>query len=170
VKKGNLMVQPLIRDVLPSDLDAVLQLNEEFVHFLSPLDMDGLEALVDTAAYCRVAEVNGKIAAFLIALVSGADYNSVNYKWFEAKTDSFAYVDRVAVAAYAQGQALGVKLYDDLASFARAKGLIRLTCEYYCLPLNEASAKFHSRYGFEEVGQQALYEGEKWVSMQICPL
>ena len=159
-----------IRDACETDLEAVLCLNKTFEHFLSPLDLGELVALVDAAAYSRVAEIDGKIAAFLVAFVSKAKYDSVNYRWFDGRFDDFAYIDRIAVVASAQGQSLGPRLYDDLANFARSKGLAQLTCEYYIEPMNEGSARFHKRYGFKEIGQQALEGGKKRVSLQSCAL
>ena len=155
-----------IRDAQATDLEVVLKLNEAFVHFLSPLDLAGLAALGAEAAYFRVVELEGNVAAFLIAYTPGSDYQSDNYQWFDSRYDDFAYIDRIVVAARAQGKALGVKLYDDLAEFAQEQGLAKLTCEYNIQPMNEGSARFHERYGFKEIGQQELAGGQKRVSLQ----
>jgi predicted GNAT superfamily acetyltransferase len=57
-------------------------------------------------------------------------------------------------------------LYDDIIAFAGAHGIARLTCEFDLDPPNPASAKFHRRYGFREVGRQWLGSGKKQVSLQ----
>lgn len=151
-------------------MERVLGLNETFVHFLSPLDLTQLKALKEKAAYFRVVEAKGQAVAFLIAFSPNAAYESVNYSWFDDRFDDFAYIDRIVVAASAQGQALGVKLYNDLAAFARSHQLKQLTCEYNVKPMNEGSAKFHQRYGFKEIGQLDLENGKKRVSMQAYDL
>ena len=157
-----------IRDAEPTDFETVLRLNQAFVHFLSPLDLDLLAALGQAAAYFRVAEMGGDVMAFLIAFTPGASYASQNYLWFDSRFDGFAYIDRIVVAQRAQGNAVGVGLYDDLAAFAKGQGLTQLTCEYNIEPMNEGSAIFHDRYGFKEVGQQDLAGQQKRVSMQAC--
>lgn len=159
----------IVRDARPEDFEAVLRLNEAFVHFLSPLDLDLLAGLAEEAAYFRVVEMDGRVAAFLIAFLPGASYASPNYLWFDGQFDDFAYIDRIVVSARSQGKSLGVHLYDDLAAFARANGQRQLTCEYNIEPMNEGSAKFHGRYGFKEIGQQEL-EGGKIVSLQAYSL
>jgi len=159
-----------IRDAVPADFKTVLRLNQAFVHFLSPLDLNLLAALGGEAAYFRVAEMDGDVVAFLIALTPGASYASQNYLWFDTRFDGFAYIDRIVVAERAQGNAVGARLYDDLAAFAKGQGLKQLTCEYNIEPMNEGSAIFHDRYGFKEVGQQDLPELQKCVSMQVYAL
>jgi len=160
----------LIRDVCGSDIASVLGLNETYVEFLSPLDLAGLEALAEEAAYFRIVKMAGEVVAFLIAFTPGASYDSINYRWFDGQFDDFVYVDRIVVAEKAQGRSLGVKLYDDLAKFARAQNLNQMTCEYNIEPMNEGSAKFHQRYGFNEIGQQTLPGGTKRVSFQSFAL
>lgn len=159
----------VIRDATPNDMEVVLRLNEAFVHFLSPLDLDLLAALAEEASYFRVIEHEGHVAGFLIAMLPGASYASSNYLWFDGQFDDFAYIDRIVVAQRDQGKALGVALYDNLAEFARDKGLKQLTCEYNIRPLNEGSAAFHERYGFREIGQQE-HENGKRVSLQAFAL
>jgi predicted GNAT superfamily acetyltransferase len=155
-----------IRDSLEGDLEAILKLNEAFVHFLSPLTLAGLAALGAKADYFRVAEFDGHVAAFLVGFLPGSDYESLNYQWFNDNFADFVYVDRIVVSPRAQGQSIGVKLYDDLAGFASDRNLKQLVCEYNIKPNNEGSAKFHARYGFKEVGQQDLDGGNKRVSLQ----
>ena len=109
------------------------------------------------------------VVAFLLAFREGADYDSPNYRWFAARYATFLYVDRVVVAESQQGRGLGRLLYDDLFAFARASGVPCITCEFDIDPPNEASRRFHARYGFEEVGTQALPKGKR-VSLQIARL
>jgi predicted GNAT superfamily acetyltransferase len=158
------------RDATPADFPAVLALNEESVHFLSPLDPARLALLHGQAALHRVVEVDGCIAAFLLAFREGAAYDSPNYRWFAARYERFLYVDRVVVANAFQGRGLGALLYADLFGQARRADAGRVACEFDVDPPNEASRRFHARYGFSEVGAQAVAGGRKTVSLQAVEL
>ncbi len=71
-----------IRDVREHDLDAVLAINNAAGRSILALDALQLRYLHDHADYFRVAEVDGQLAGFLIALREGGDYESPNYRWF----------------------------------------------------------------------------------------
>jgi predicted GNAT superfamily acetyltransferase len=155
----------VIRDAGAGDFAAILALNAESVRFLSPLDAARLARLHAQAAYRRVVEVDGAVVAFLLAFREDADYDSPNFRWFTKQFPRFLYIDRVVVAAAAQGRGLGARLYDDVIAFAAARGVTPLTCEFDLDPPNPASERFHGRYGFREVGRQRLANG-KQVSLQ----
>lgn len=157
----------MLRDATLLDFPAILALNAESVHFLSPLDAQSLLRLHAQAAWHRVVEIDGAVAAFLLVLREGADYDSPNYRWFAARHAQFLYIDRIVVDARRQGSGLAAKLYDDLLAFAQASGIAQLTCEFDLDPPNPASAKFHACYGFREVGRQWLDGGKKQVSLQM---
>ena len=156
----------MIRDAVPADFPAILALNAESVHFLSPLDAARLQHLHAQAAYHRVLDIDGRVGAFLLALREGVDYDSPNYRWLAQRYDEFLYVDRVVVGMTQQGRRLGAQLYEDLFAFARASGIVQVTCEFDLDPPNPASARFHARFGFREVGTQWLGGGKKQVSLQ----
>ncbi len=42
----------------------------------------------------------------------------------------------------------------------------RIVCEFDTDPPNEASWRFHQRFGFREVGSQRVADGKKAVSLQ----
>jgi len=159
----------VIRAAAPADFPAILALNAESVHFLSPLDAQRLQDLHAQAAHHRVVELEGAIAAFLLAFRDGADYDSPNYRWFAQRYAEFLYIDRVVVGATRQGQGLGALLYEDLFALARASGVTQVMCEFDLDPPNPASARFHARFGFREVGTQRL-AGGKQVSLQARSL
>jgi predicted GNAT superfamily acetyltransferase len=160
----------MIRVATPQDFPTILALNEESVHFTSPMDAARLQRLHAQATYHRVFERDGIVVAFLLALREGSDYDSPNYRWFADRYRHFLYIDRVVVSLRHQGQGLGAKLYQDLFASARAAGVERVTCEFDIEPPNAASAKFHARFGFEEVGSQWLAGGKKRVSLQAATL
>ena len=155
-----------IRDARDSDLEQILALNEESVHYLSPLDASRLKRLHDEAAYHRVIDDDGTIQAFLLAFREGANYDSENFGWFVRKYPRFLYIDRIVVASQARGLGLGARLYDDIIAFATTSGIAPLTCEFDTDPPNPASAQFHARFGFREVGRQRIRGGTKEVSLQ----
>jgi predicted GNAT superfamily acetyltransferase len=156
-----------IRDATTADHDAILALNLESGHLLSPLDATRLAHLHRQATYLRVVVADDRVVAFLLALREGADYDSPNYRWFGERYPPFLYIDRVAVSAAHQGRRLGPALYEDLFAFARSRDIAIVACEFYITPLNEVSSRFHARLGFREVGTQWVADGEKQVSLQI---
>jgi predicted GNAT superfamily acetyltransferase len=158
----------VIRDATAADHPALLALNARYVDLLSPLDAARLARLDAQAAYHRVVDDAGRVAAFLLAFREGADYDSPNYLWFAVRYPRFLYVDRVVVDGAAQGRGLGARLYRDLFVFAATQGVDTIACEYYSKPPNAASARFHARFGFREVGTQWLPEVRKQVSLQVA--
>ena len=157
----------VIRNAIADDFDRILQLNEESVHFLSPLTPVRLQALHAEAAYHRVINHDGMIAGFLLAFREGTSYDSSNYLWFKQRHEQFLYIDRVVVSKDFQGQGIGNKLYEDIFSFARDSGVTRITCEFDIAPPNHASKRFHERFGFREVGTRNVGDGVKQVSLQM---
>ena len=157
----------LIRDAMAGDFARILQLNEESVHFLSPLTSARLEALHAESAYHRVFDDDGKVAGFLLAFREGARYDSSNYLWFTEHFDQFLYIDRVVVSKDFQGQGIGNKLYDNIFAFARNSGVSRIACEFDIDPPNHASQRFHDRFGFSEVGTRSYGDIVKHVSLQM---
>jgi len=159
-----------LRDATPADFPAILALNEAHVAVLSPLDAPRLARLHREAASHRVAEADGTVVAFLLALREGATYDSVNYRWFAARYPRFLYVDRVVIEPAARGQGLADRLYDDLLAAARCQEIGLVTCEIDVVPPNPASTRFHARRGFREVGRQSVQDGKKEVSLQVLAL
>lgn len=151
---------------MPSDISeplhgAVLALNNAHATELSPLDAEGLRALLDGAFYAR--HVAG-LEAFLIALDEHhPTYASPNYRWFQARRSGFVYVDRIVVAESARGKGLARLLYADLIKLARATGYASIVCEVNLDPPNPASDAFHEALGFKQVGTAAIHGSSKTV-------
>ena len=164
------MSQVEIRDANAKDFGKIVELNREFVHFTSEMDVARLTLLDRFSAYHRVVVSNGEVLAFLLVMGPGTEYDSVNYRWFSQRYENFFYIDRIVISGSAHRQGLGKTLYDDLFTFAKMQKIPVLTCEYYTQPANPVSAAFHQKYGFEEVGSQVIVEGEKVVSMQAVEL
>jgi uncharacterized protein len=156
-----------LRDATPADFPAILALNEAFVSVLSPLDEARLARLHAQAALHRVIDIDERIAAFVLVLREGADYDSPNYRWFAQRYARFLYVDRVVVAAGAHARGAGTQLYHDACALALRDAVPVIACEFDIEPPNPASERFHARLGFHEVGRQSLHGGRKIVSLQM---
>lgn len=166
IKEKDLM----IRNAGKEDFSEILRMNQESVHFLSPMDLEKLEYLDEESDYHKVVVVNGKVAAFCLAFREGSDYDSVNYQWFSRKYDQFLYVDRVVVDLSMQGRGLGELIYRDVFQHAADSPVPRVTAEIDVQPPNPVSLKFHEKFGFREVGRQEVYGGEKVVSLQSAEI
>jgi uncharacterized protein len=146
----------------------ILALNEGSVHFLSPLSAQRLEHLHQQAAYHKLVLEGERVAAFLLAFAPGSSYDSINYQWFEARLTRFLYIDRVVVSPDFRGRGLASRLYQDLFEYARQRGMSQVVCEFDIDPPNPASEAFHRRFGFSQLGTQAV--ASKWVSLQSAPV
>lgn len=155
-----------VRNAARADFDILLQLNLESEAVLSPLSRERLLALDDQAWYHCVACLDGTVRAFLLALRAGANYDSPNYRWFASRFADFVYIDRIVVSSTARHAGLATLLYEDLFRRAEEAGVERVTCEFDTDPPNEASRRFHERFGFVEIGAQRVAEGKKCVSLQ----
>jgi hypothetical protein len=154
----------------PADFDAVLALNAESEHFLSPLTAARLARLHDQSERHWAIEAAGHVVGFAMVFREGTDYDSVNYRWFAARYPRFLYVDRIVVAAGHQGRGIGAQLYRLVFDHAAASGVPWVAAEYDVLPPNAASANFHARLGFREVGRQSVADGRKTVTLQLAPV
>jgi predicted GNAT superfamily acetyltransferase len=155
----------MIRNIETTDYPAIMELNLESVHYLSPLGLDRLGLLHREAAYSKVIEDDGRIVAFILAFRKGAEYDSPNYIWFSNRYNSFIYIDRIVVHKNHRRKGCGEMLYTDLITFATKEKVDVLTCEISILPPNPISHHFHKKRGFCEVGTQWLNHGEKQVSL-----
>jgi hypothetical protein len=158
----------LIRDACAEDFGAIVTLNEREVQQTSAMDLQRLQELADLSSYFRVAETNGRVAAFLLAMREGAPYLNDNYGWFANRFPQFFYVDRIVVGADFAGRKIGSLLYEDLFDCARTEGINTIMCEYNVEPPNPASKQFHDKFGFKELGRQWVAGGSKLVSLQAA--
>jgi predicted GNAT superfamily acetyltransferase len=154
-----------VRDLEPDDLEAALRINEGAVPAVGSLESTRLDDLYrqSVLALCATPDADPAIVAgFALVLAPGADYGSVNYRWFGERYDDFVYLDRVAIDPAHQGLGLGRALYDEVERRVDAEWF---TLEVNLRPRNDASLAFHERLGFTEVGRQETDYGAL-VSMQ----
>jgi uncharacterized protein len=162
------MSEIIIRHAEPADFAAITALNEAAVQHTSAMDVQRLQNLHALSSYHRVVTVDGVVAGFLLAMRENAPYPNDNYGFFAARYGKFLYVDRIVADPAFAGLKLGTLLYSYLFEYARAQDVPVITCEYNIEPPNEASRRFHNRFGFSEVGTQWLDGGTKRVSLQAA--
>ena len=156
-----------IRPACKLDFPFILQVNEENVEVLSPMDEKKLEYFQDCAELLYMALVDGTPAAFLIALREGIDsYGSENYRWFSKNYDNFLYIDRIVIDEPFRRIGLGKTLYELVFDHAKKTGVGFVTAEIDTEPYNEVSLGFHKAMGFREVGVQTIRGGTIKVSLQ----
>ena len=160
----------VIREVREQELDAVLALNNSAGPGILPVDSTRIRQLFDVAAYFRVAEIDGVIGGFLIALTPDAAYDSLNFQWFKSRYAGFVYIDRIVIARPYRGIGLGRVFYADVTSFAEVRVPL-LACEVFLEPPDDVAVLFHGTYGFHEVGQQVMPGVNRRVSLlakELC--
>lgn len=162
------MENMILRPYQAKDFDRLLELNDELVHFLSPLTKPQLSSLLNQSEMLNVIEINGLVEAFVLALREKKEYDSINYSWFSNHYDQFLYVDRIVVSTKMQDKGLGNMLYQSVFIHARLTGVDCLAAEIYIDPPNPKSLAFHEKFGFKEVARQAVAEGKKIVSLQVA--
>ncbi len=142
-----------LRELTAADWPQVLRLHEESVEVLSEMDEARLGFILALARRSLVAELDGEVAGFAIAIAQGTDYDSDNYRWFAENYERFLYLDRIAVSSAHRRRGLGGALYQAMEATAAEQG--RMVCEVNVEPPNEASLAFHRARGYREVGQLA---------------
>jgi len=157
----------VVRDAVVGDHATVFALNNASVPNVGVLTEEQFAWLAEEADCFRVAELDGRFAAFIMAIRNGTSYWSANYAWFAARFPEFLYVDRVIVAPHAQRSGVGRAVYRDLAARAAIRWP-RITLEVNLKPLNPGSIAFHEALGFRQVGTRAYDENE--VAMYELPL
>jgi predicted GNAT superfamily acetyltransferase len=147
-----------------NDIEAVLSLNEAANPHVNHISKSELTSLIDSSFYFGVARDEEIIAGFIIALPTGLDYQSQNYRWFSQQYDKFIYIDRIVISDGYQGCGIGGDFYKKLEELS-VKAAPALSCEVNLRPPNPNSLAFHHNLGFNEVGQQDTCNGANRVSL-----
>ena len=157
------MNEPVIRSLVAADYAAVLDLNNNAVPAVNHLDLGDLTWFSGQAeAFVGIYDDDNRLGGFLILLEGPAcSYPSENYCWFSNQVDgAFLNVDRVVVEPSAQGRGYGQALY----RWARALDATHwpLICaEVNLVPRKDVSLRFHSGFGFTEIGQRHHSNGKQ---------
>ena len=159
---------PVVRQMLHDQhVAAVVALNESVVKVTSPMDASRFNYLYELSTVKLVAEMDGDIVAFVMAMADGSAYDNANYHWFSERLEQFLYVDRIVVSGACRGLGVGRLLYSQLHAAARQAQLPTLCAEIDLVPANPTSLRFHKKAGFTQMGTRLLDSG-KQVSMQTC--
>ena len=155
-----------IRDIAFRSIHAVHRMNEQALPHVNSVTTDYFQAQAGNQSYFRAVYVEGRPAAFLLAMDQAADYDSLNFLWFRERYARFVYIDRIVVDPAHRRAGFGAALYDDLSRWARGH-TPRLACEVNIRPPNEPSLTFHRKQGFVPVGTQDTDGGRKTVSLMV---
>jgi len=145
----------VIRDVREHELDQVLALNNAAGPGILPMDAAKLRFFWENADYFRVAEKDGLLAGFLVALSQQSAHESPNFRWFAERYPEFMYIDRIVVASTRRGTGVGRVFYADVQSYAELH-VPRLAAEVFLESSSHPALLFHGSFGFREVGQQVM--------------
>ena len=145
----------IVRDVREHELDSVLALNNAAGSGILPLDATRLRWFWHNANYFRVAEKDGLLAGFLVALDQDAGHDSSNFQWFRERYERFLYVDRIVIASTRRGVGVGRVFYGDVQSYAEVR-VPSLAAEVFMGSASHPALLFHGSFGFREVGQHVM--------------
>jgi uncharacterized protein len=145
----------IIRDVREHELDLVLALNNAAGPGILPMDAAKLNYFWEHAEYFRVAEKDGLLAGFLVALGQDAQHDSPNFLWFRERYPEFLYIDRIVIASTRRGAGVGRVFYGDVQSFAEVR-VPQLAAEVFLEGSSHPALLFHGSFGFREVGQHVM--------------
>jgi predicted GNAT superfamily acetyltransferase len=163
-------VTAVIRRVDGGDLDRIHQINEANVPDVNSIEPSRWGDLVADCALALVVEPHDadEIAGFCFVFGQGAEYASVNFRWFMDRFDDAMYLDRVAFDERFHGLGLGTLLYAEVDRILATDfpEMTRLTLEVNVDPPNRQSMAFHTRRGFVEVGRQVTDYGFEVSLMQ----
>lgn len=137
----------------PTDAAGALTLNQANVPEVGSADAERWAWLLELADHAEVVEHDGEVVAFLVAFAEGSTYDSPNYRWYDARHERFAYVDRVAVAEAHRGTGVAHQLYESFEAWGRGRNAGVLCAEVNTVPPNPRSLRFHERLGFRPVAE-----------------
>ena len=130
------------------DFDTIIELNQNALEGVGPLDNESLSLLVKMSDQALVVdEGDGDIAGFVITVPPGAEYDSSRYRWFEDKlVDDYVYLDRIVVSEDHRREGVASRLYEQIEAEQ-----LPIALEVY--DTNDVSLAFHESRGFESVGE-----------------
>ena len=146
--------------------DFILNLNKKNMPAVGLLNDDLFSLFLHYSDYFKIIKNENTLIGFTIALLPGQPYDSINYKWFENRYNSFVYIDRIIISSDYQNMGIGTLFYDHIKRSFRNQFKF-LVCEINLKPKNSQSINFHKKYGFKHVGQQYTEKKSKLVSMQL---
>ena len=155
----------------PADETAVLAMNRLAEQVTSPLDPARLADLFAVSDLKQVAELDGEVVGFVLAIADDKPFENQNYRWFKRwfteRAGHFIYIDRVIVSPACRGQGVGREFYAAVFDAACQSGIAHVCAEMNLEPPNRGSLQFHRALGFIEIGTRTAASGKR-LSMQVC--
>ena len=141
-----------IRMLNTEDSQIVWRINEEGLPGVGEVSASAIANLITLSALPLGAfNEQGELLGFVLCLLPGTSYASLNYAWFNKHYEDFVYIDRIAVSEANRNCNIGTILYAKVMAYAN-----ELQCpimaEVNLVPPNPGSMRFHHRQGFTEVG------------------
>ena len=153
-----------VRSALAADAETIARIYNYYVQ--NTVITFEEEPVSAQAMATRVAEVQNASLPWLVAeldgVVVGYAYAS---KWKVRSAYRYSVETTIYLERGCEGQGLGTRLYSDLLSTCRARG-IHVAIGGVALP-NEASVSLHEKLGFEHVARfrQVGFKHQKWVDV-----
>ena len=142
-----------IRNANRDDLTEIMKINHAVAYpekkdgfLIQKRSIEEFQKLLKLSKYFLVAEAEGKIAGYLIALDETADYLENELFSFYAKNyEKFTFVDQIAILPECQGRGIGTKMYKKI----RESESKRILIDIFLKPKNNQSIAFHEKLGFK---------------------
>ena len=133
------------------DIPRMVEINEQGLPGTGKVSEEEMADLLQLSELALGLEDERGLVGFVLCLLPGTRYGSLNYAWFNQRFDQFLYVDRIAVADEARNGGIGSLLYQKVVAYAHRLGC-PVTAEVSLRPPNRGSVRFHARHGFDEIG------------------
>ena len=153
--------QPIVRNIVSTDVTRVLEINNANTPGVSELTLSELETDLSNSLHAlAIDNEHGEVCAFCITFDPDAPDAGANHRWFADRYESFVYLDRIAIDSNHQNHGLGALLYQSVEHhMLNSAEHSLLCCEVNLEPPNPGSLRFHKRIGFTEVGRHLPQQG-----------
>ena len=153
--------QPIVRNIVSTDVTRVLEINNANTPGVSELTLSELEMDLSNSLHAlAIDNEHGEVCAFCITFDPDAPDAGANHRWFADRYESFVYLDRIAINSNHQNRGLGALLYQSVERhMLDSAEHSLLCCEVNLEPPNPGSLRFHQRIGFTEVGRHSPQQG-----------
>jgi len=148
--------QPIVRNIVSTDVTRVLEINNVNTPGVSELTLSELETDIKNCLHAlAIDNEHGEVCAFCITFAPDAPDAGANHQWFADRFESFVYLDRIAIDSKYQNRGLGALLYQTVEQrMLDSAEHSLLCCEVNLEPPNPGSLRFHKRIGFTEFDQR----------------
>ena len=153
-----------LRRLQTADIPTLWRINEEGLPGVGKVTPEALADLLSLTELPLGAVEGDTLLGFVLCLLPGTRYGSLNYAWFNERYEDFLYVDRIAVGADQRDRQVGTRLYARVIEEAEKRG-VPVAAEVSLEPPNPGSMRFHGRHGFTQVG--VLHHEKQAVTMVL---